>query len=64
MEKAEAKALTSAILTLAKAQESKNKNDERIIRQLSDINESLKEIRTRYLTLSTSIDKLSENLNK
>lgn len=60
MDKVEAKELTKAIGTLAKNVQDYNKNVERLVKALTDANVINSEIRTRLLTLSTSIDKLTE----
>lgn len=59
MDKIEAKELIKAINNLAKTQQDYNKNLEKLNRNLSDNVETNKEIRTRLLTLATSIDNLT-----
>lgn len=60
MEKTEAKALTNAIMSLIKTQQEQNKQLDKLVRVLTDQNTINDGIRTRLLTLSTSVDKLTE----
>lgn len=59
MEKAEAKALMNAIVSLTKTQQEQNKILDKLTRALTDTTDVNKEIRTRLLTVSTSIDNLA-----
>lgn len=56
MEKIEAKELIKAINGLAKTQQDHNKIIDKLVSAIRDNTEVNKEIRTRLLTLSTSLD--------
>lgn len=62
MEKVEANNLIKAINNLSKTQQECNKQLERFVKTISDNNEVNKEIRTRLLTLSNSIDALANSM--
>lgn len=59
MEKTEAKALTNAIVNLVKIQQEQNKMLDKMTKALIDTTDVNREIRTRLLTLSTSLDNLA-----
>lgn len=59
---ADTKELAKALNNFAKVCSDSNKIKEREVKMLSDLNENYKELRVKYTTLATSIDKLTETI--
>lgn len=63
MDKQEAKELTKAVQSLAKSIDDATKTNEKKVRYLSEISDSLKELKGKYSTLSMNLERISETIN-